>query len=82
MNSFEIRALANFPQMYMWIHDIAKKSSTSFKQRLCMAEKNVFDIKKKKFFQIMCVTVLQGTSTRLHMQMNGVPLPATMFYVS
>ena len=30
----------------------------------------------------MSVTVLQGTSTRLHMQMNGVPLPATMFYVS
>ena len=30
----------------------------------------------------MCVTVLQGTSTRLYMQMNRVPLPATMFYVS
>ena len=30
-NSFEIRAQANFSQMYIWVHD--KYSSTSFKQR-------------------------------------------------
>ena len=80
MNNFEIRALANSPQMYMWIHDIAKKKLHQL-QTASMAEKNVFDI-TKLFFQTMCVTVLQGTSTRLHMQMNRIPLPATMFYVS
>ena len=33
-------------------------------------------------FQIVCVTVMQWTSTCLYMQMNRVPRPATLFYVS
>ena len=46
-----------------------------------MAEKNSFDV-KKLFFEIMCVTVVQWSRSCLHMQINRVRLPATLFSVS
>ena len=53
-------------------------SSTSFKQRLWQRKM----VLTRLLFQIVCVTVMQWTSTCLHMQMNRVPRPATLFYVS
>ena len=46
-----------------------------------MAEKNCFDM-TKLIFQIMCVTVVQWSRSCLHVQINRVRLPATMFSVS
>ena len=46
-----------------------------------MAEKICFDM-TKLIFQIMCVTVVQWTRIRLHVQINRVRLPATLFPVS
>ena len=45
-----------------------------------MAEKNCFDMTKLNF-QIMCVTVVQWSRSCLHVQINRVRLPATMFSV-
>ena len=46
-----------------------------------MAEKNCFDM-TKLIFQIMCVTVVQWSRSCLHVQINWVRLPATLFSVS
>ena len=46
-----------------------------------MAEKNCFDM-TKLIFQIMCVTVVQWSRSCLHVQINRVRLPATLFSVS
>ena len=46
-----------------------------------MAEKNCFDM-TKLIFQIMCVTVVQWSRSCLHLQINRVRLPATLFSVS
>ena len=46
-----------------------------------MAEKNCFDM-TKLIFQIMCVTVVQWSRSCLHLQINWVRLPATLFSVS
>ena len=45
-----------------------------------MAEKNCFDM-TKLIFQIMCVTVVQWPRSCLHLQINRVRLPATLFSV-
>ena len=45
-----------------------------------MAEKNCFDM-TKLIFQIMCVTVVQWSRSCLHVQINRVRLPATLFSV-
>ena len=46
-----------------------------------MAEKNCFDM-TKLIFQIMCVTVVQWSSSCLNVQINQIRLPATLFSVS
>ena len=46
-----------------------------------MAEKNCFDM-TKLIFQIMCVTVVQWLRSCLHLQVNRVRLPVTLFSVS
>ena len=46
-----------------------------------MAEKNCFNM-TKLIFQIMCVTVVQWSRSCLHVQINRVRLPATLFSVS
>ena len=46
-----------------------------------MAEKNCFDM-TKLIFQIMCVTGGQWSRNFLHVQINRVRLPATLFSVS
>ena len=46
-----------------------------------MAEKNCFD-RPKLIFQIKCVTVVQWSRSCLHVQINRVQLPATLFSVS
>ena len=43
-----------------------------------MAEKNCFDM-TKLFLQIMCVTVVQWSRSYLHLQINRVRLPVTLF---
>ena len=65
--------------MHIWIHD----KSVQFHQRQTssMAEKNCFDV-TKLFFQVMCVTVVQWSRSCLHLQINRVRLPATLFSVS
>ena len=65
--------------MHIWIHD----KSVQYHQRQTgsMAEKNCFDV-TKLFFQVMCVTVVQWSRSCLHLQINRVRLPATLFPVS
>ena len=65
--------------MHIWIHD----KSVQFHQRQTgsMAEKNCFDV-TKLFFQVMCVTVVQWSRSCLHLQINRVRVPATLFSVS
>ena len=46
-----------------------------------MAEKNCFDM-TKLIVQIMCVTVVQWSSSCLNVQINRVRLPASLFSVS
>ena len=46
-----------------------------------MAEKNCSDM-AKLIFLIMCVTVVQWSRSCLHLQINRVRLPATLFSVS
>ena len=46
-----------------------------------MTEKNCFDV-TKLIFQITCVTVVQWSRSCLHLQINRVRLPATLFSVS
>ena len=46
-----------------------------------MAEKNCFDM-TKLICQIMCVTVVQWSSSCLNVQINRIRLPATLFSVS
>ena len=46
-----------------------------------MAEKKCFDMTKLNF-QIKCVTVVQWSRSWLHVQINRVRLPATLFSVS
>ena len=77
-DSFEIRALASFPQMFIWIHD--KYSSTSSKQRLW--QRKIVLIWKKLIFEILCVTVVQWSRSFLYVQINPVRLPATLLSVS
>ena len=50
-------------------------------QTATMAEKNCFHT-TKLIFQIMCVAVVQWSRSCLHVQINRVRLPATMFSVS
>ena len=50
-------------------------------QTATMAEKNCFHT-TKLIFQIMCVAVVQWSRRCLHVQINLVRLPATMFSVS
>ena len=63
--------------MYIWIHD--KYSSTSFKQRLW--QKKIVLIWQNYFFQIVCVSVVQWSKSCLHVRINRVRLPATLFSV-
>ena len=46
-----------------------------------MAEENCFDM-TKLIFQIMCVTAEQWSRSCLHVQINRIRLPATLFAVS
>ena len=46
-----------------------------------MAEKNCFDM-TKLIFQIRCSTVVQWSRSCLHVQINRVRLPSTLFSVS
>ena len=46
-----------------------------------MAEKNCFDL-TKLIFQVICVAVVQWSRGCLHVQINRVRLPATLFSVS
>ena len=46
-----------------------------------MAEKICFDM-TKLIFEIMCVNVVQWSRSCLHVQINRVRLPATLFSVS
>ena len=63
--------------MYVWIHD--KYSSISLKQRLWQ-RKIVFDMTNLVF--TLCVTVVQWSRSCLHVQINRVRLPVTLFFVS
>ena len=64
--------------MYIWIHD--KYSSTRFKQRLW--RRKIVLIWQNQFFKIMSVTVVQWLRSYLHLQVNRVRLPVTLFSVS
>ena len=77
-NSFEIRAEANFPQIYLWIH--VKCSSTSFKQRLWQKKSafNIANLRPPK----QSGTVVQWSRSCLHLQINKVRLPAKLFSFS
>ena len=77
-NCFEIRAEANFPQIYLWIH--VKCSSTSFKQRLWQ-KKNAFNIANLRPPKLSG-TVVQWSRSCLHLQINKVRLPAKLFSFS
>ena len=63
--------------MYVWIHD--KYSSISLKQRLWQ-RKIVFDMTNLVF--TLCVTVVLWSRSCLHVQINRVRLPVTLFFVS
>ena len=69
--------------MYIWIHD--KYSSTPAASSSVFEVfgrlKNGFDI-TELIFQIKCVTVVQWSRSCLHVQINRVRLPATLFSVS